>query len=654
MSIDGGLTALGGFLHQTVVALSLNADTFQEYHDAPHNKGDLEMVLGFAKDGEVCYEDEDQDVSIRHALHGDQPGYILVQLKYSSLSPRPPIAKNEMKNIISRLQVSKEKAFIHGRQVTGYSLLTNRALSNDAQQMVATSPLPFYVTSSLPERYWEERLRQFARGFSCIDSEIEAGIRKGIGELLLRTTNPRFYGEPVITREMVIQLFTGCQTAHPLTPESVATKGQQQVLTLFTQPFHLDLQPLLVRQSIYKRLSELVERHAFVVLSGVGGNGKTATLWQWMYDSLTSESPQQLGIYYSLSSAQFVQEDFLAHQFCIWANVPTSHDWRRQGPEQILDRLEIARMASMKNPSVSHPIFVLGLDAVDEAFREGDRNALRKLLMWFWEQEVHMSQKPRATLIVTCRDSKELATQWLDISSPYEDELKPFRDVEVLINEFSASELVTAANLHLPVLAARFEQTYRSLQASSSLIASGQKYRPLDVNNHSFLTIDPFEMEASGVLRPENPSLQAVKAEIFEALRHPTLWHCLLKVDDTVQSCVLDGEAEALAHLATRFLSWFCHKVRARGKRTQNGDMIEVLKVIAHHCDPRRSPLYQNKAWVTHASRTPYMNREQAEFFFDEALSAGLIVGDRRGWWRWRHPFIGEYLALQSLDEEEE
>src|SRR6266516_5179795 len=55
--MDGGLTALGGFLYQTVVALSLKEDTFQEYDDAPINKGDLETVLGFAKDGEVGYED---------------------------------------------------------------------------------------------------------------------------------------------------------------------------------------------------------------------------------------------------------------------------------------------------------------------------------------------------------------------------------------------------------------------------------------------------------------------------------------------------------------------------------------------------------------------------------------------------------------------
>jgi hypothetical protein len=250
----------------------------------------------------------------------------------------------------------------------------------------------------------------------------------------------------------------------------------------------------------------------------------------------------------------------------------------------------------------------LGLDAVDEAFREGDRNALRSLLMWFWQQEGHRRQQPRATLIVTCRDSKELAARWLNIASPYEYEPKPFREVEVVINEFSASELVSAATLHVPALAARFEQTYRAREVSPSVLASDQSYRSFEAQLATFLAP---EMEVSRVLVPESPSLQAVDTAIFEALRHPTLWHCLLKIDDQMQSRVLDGEEEALAHLATRFLSWFCQKACARGKRTQTGDMMEVLKVIAHHCDPHQSPRFRKKDWTTHASKTPYMNRDR-------------------------------------------
>lgn len=633
--MDGGLTALGGFLSQTVGALSLKADTFQEYQDAPTNKDDLETLLGFAKDGEMRYEDEDQDVSIRHVLHDEQPGYILVQFKYSSISPRPPITQYDIRKIISRLKASEEKARVHGRQVTGYSLLTNRPLNADTQRMVETYRLPFYVAHSLPERYWEERLRQFARGFSCINSEIDAGIRQGIGELLLRSTNPGYYGEPVITREMLIGIFTGCQTTHALTPEIVAKESQQQLSKLCTEFLHLGTPPLLVRQSVHKRLSDLVEQHAFVVLSGVGGNGKTAALCQWMDDCFVSALPQRLGTYYNLSRSQSVQEDFLAQQFCTWAHVPTSHHWYLlRTPEQILDRLEIARAASMKTPSINHPIFVLGLDAVDEAFQEHDQHALRTLLMWFWEQEVHLSHQPRATLIVTCRDTEELAER-LSIVSPYGERPKPFRNVEVPVEKFSPSELVAAARLHLPTFAERFEQAYRAVEVQPTVLASS--------------------LETTSVLQPENPALEAVDGEVFQALRHPTLWHCLLEVDNgTMQSHMLDGKVNALEQLASHFLRWFCSKMRARGKRTRHDDMIEVLKAIAHHCDPHRSPRYQDKDWVTQASRTPYMNREQAESFFEEALSAGLIVGDIRGWWRWHHPFIGEYLTLQPPSAEDE
>jgi hypothetical protein len=288
----------------------------------------------------------------------------------------------------------------------------------------------------------------------------------------------------------------------------------------------------------------------------------------------------------------------------------------------------------MNAPSMSHPVFVLGLDAVDEAFREHDQRALRKLLMWFWKQEEELRQQPRATLIVTCRDPKELAERWLSLTSPYEDEPKPFRGVEVMVDEFSPSELVAAARLHLPALAERFEHAYRALEGQGTLLASS--------------------LETASVLQPESPSLRSVETEVFQALRHPTLWHCLLKVDVTMHSRVLDGEMDALAHLVMHFLSWFCHKVRARGKPAHNGEIIEVLKAIAFHCDPRRSPRHPSKDWKAHASKTAYMNREQAELFYEEALSAGLIVRDTGGWWRWRHPCVGEYLAVQSSNLEEE
>ncbi|MFL5701532.1 MAG: NACHT domain-containing protein [Ktedonobacteraceae bacterium] len=363
------------------------------------------------------------------------------------------------------MKASAEQALLHGHQVTGYSLLTNRPLNDAAWQLAKSSPVPFYVASSLPERYWEERLRRFARCFSCTDTEVADGIRRGIGDLLQRVTHRRYFGEPVITREMLIEAFTGSPATHALTPDIVAEKSRQQLNRLFRQPFHLGQLPFVLRPSIQKQLSDLVEQHAFIVLSGTGGNGKTTALWQWIEDCLTSRLPQQRGIYYHLDSADKVQRDFLAVRFCRWARVPTTHHWMILNiPEQIIDRLEIARNASTKLP-LEHPlIFVLALDAVDEAFQQPDKDALKELLMWFWEQETQLNVRPRATLIITCRETKELARNWLRIISPHEKEPKPFRDIEVEVKEFSPDELVAAARQCLPTVADRFEKARQALE----------------------------------------------------------------------------------------------------------------------------------------------------------------------------------------------
>jgi hypothetical protein len=164
----------------------------------------------------------------------------------------------------------------------------------------------------------------------------------------------------------------------------------------------------------------------------------------------------------------------------------------------------------------------------------------------------------------------------------------------------------------------------------------------------------PESEDEERLLKASLAAARRALAKLIKALRHPTLWHCLLSVAGMIQSRVLDGEAQALEQLASHFLSWFCHKVRARGNRARDEEMIDVLKEIARHCDPRRSSRYMKKDWITHASNTPHMNTGLAASFFEEGLSAGLIVRDTGGWWQWRHPFIGEHLAMQPASSEDE
>jgi len=204
MAMDGGLTALGGFLYQAVGALGLKAGAFQEMTNRTTGSTDLETLLGFAKSGVIHYEDLDQDASIQSVLHGEQQGYVLVQFKYSSQNPPETITLPELEEILQRLRRSEAKARLLGYQVTGYSLLSNRRLSEPARHHAdearAGRP-PLYVARSLPDDLWEGLLRRFAQTYGCVDSEIERGIREGIGTVMQQAGS---HGRPVITKELLV------------------------------------------------------------------------------------------------------------------------------------------------------------------------------------------------------------------------------------------------------------------------------------------------------------------------------------------------------------------------------------------------------------------------------------------------------------------
>ncbi len=638
--MDGGLTALGGFLYQTIGALGLKAGAYQEMTDHTTGSTDLETLLGFAKSGDIHYEDLDQDASIRSVLHGEQQGYILVQFKFSSQDPPETITLPDLEEILQRLRKSEARARHLGYQVTGFSLLSNRRLSEPARQRAdeagADRP-PLHVAPSLPDDLWEGLLRRFAQTYGCVESEIESGIREGIGTVMQLAGS---HGRPVITKELLVKIFTGHGTTRPLTPETVARHSIQELRTFFKRilPLHASNTQLLLRQQILDELSRRIELegHAFIVLSGLGGNGKTLSLFQWMDGCLTSPLPQRQGAYYTLLPAKNVEADCFAHILCTWAGVPPGHPWSAlHRPEYVLERLKIARQVHA-TMTTSHPVFILGLDAVDEALLQQDRLALRQLLMWFWEQEERWSQqRPQATLIVTCRNVNDLVTKWLDVSPDYLDAREaalPLELLEIKVDEFTADELCEVARMSMPDVAGRFEK--------AALVTN--------------------ELRGTGSLRSQAPAIlhdlssaQAVDEEVFTALRHPILWRCFLNLDAQTQSLALNGESAALAQLTLRFMHQFCQRARARGQQTDI-DLLEVVKAVAYTCEQHASPRYTRRQWIEAASRTGYMSDPLAEKLFVEALSFGLIRGDGGAWWRWHHPFIGEYLALKppSLEDE--
>src|SRR6266849_3696947 len=396
-SVDGGLTALAGYLYQTVGVLGMRAGAHQLTNLT--GSDDLEALLALVKDNELRYEYLDQDASIRHALGIDeQDEYILVQCKYSRQEQPAKIGPQELAKIIKRLKESADRAKSLGHRVTGYILITNRVLgpeaqitrntaqtANSSQQRSETNRILGQLRMITPRSMsdWEMDLQGFAQTYGCLEADIRQGIDELIGNTIRRTVEK---GAPSITTNDLVQSFTGSNQARQLTPTSVAEWSRVQ-LKDFSTNHHIVRkreQELVRRSLVLDTISQLANEHAIVIVYGLGGSGKTVALCHWIEEFLALTTPKLQGRYTAIMAAEEIQSGCLAHLLCNWANLPFQHGWRAQtSPEHVLERLRVA------SQGVTHPILYLGIDAVDEerGIQDSTRTAIRELLGWFWKEE---------------------------------------------------------------------------------------------------------------------------------------------------------------------------------------------------------------------------------------------------------------------------
>lgn len=101
-SIDGGLTALAGYLYQTVGVLGMQAKAYRLENLIGSN--DLEALLMLIQQGELLYEYLDQDAAITRRSLGIDPQaeIVLVQFKFSRQTPPAKIGKQELFTILFR------------------------------------------------------------------------------------------------------------------------------------------------------------------------------------------------------------------------------------------------------------------------------------------------------------------------------------------------------------------------------------------------------------------------------------------------------------------------------------------------------------------------------------------------------------------------
>jgi hypothetical protein len=648
---DGGITALAGFLYQTIGTIGLAVSAFQQASD--DGAVDLETLLGIEAAGEIHYEHFDQDATIQEVFPDKKhTGYMLIQFKYSRVRPERAITPTELKKIATRLQVSEKRANDLGQSVTRYVLLTNRPLSETALPLInptgtATNAHP-KKTTSIPDilqrlqvikpishEIWEHAIQEYASNHGCLEHEIKRGLHECIGQLTLRAST---HGSTLLTKEDLLFALTSNRQARPLLPANIAKHCQAQLTDLAERRQFEPDQRQLVRRDLLTQLSHYAETHALIALTGSGGNGKTVALWHWIEESLHSLLPQKHGVYYALVAAEDADNDCLGEQLHAWAQLPLGHSWRAEAhhhPESVLLRLQAARRDG------KHPLLLLGVDAVDEVLLANSRPGLRSLLRWFWQEGKQAQREhrlPQATAIITCRDYDTLTREWLEITSHF-GHLQTEQNIlaHVDVSRFSDQELLAAAQHNVPDLAERFLETISPIEQRHGLDSRSDLLSP---------TLPEFiELLQPGASSDPPP---LIAPEVFQSLHHPVLWQCLLLLDPLQQARALDGASESLARLAAFFTHWFCTKAKRRGYHLDIPHLVEVIGTIAHQCSHQISTYHTRAQWLEAIHTTGLMSDNEARSFFDEALSAGLINYDGNNRWYWCHPFICDHLLAST------
>lgn len=639
---EGGQAALAGYLYQILGVCGMKAKLYRLHRstedteaDEP-SSSDIEELFLLMRRGSVQHEAYGQDAVIRRYQHlgiNESDQCILVQFKYSQHDPTLPIYPKELRKILDRLHTSAQWASREGEQVTGNVLITNRELSPGAKELRDAAkndkphkdlddkqrailrglrlPSPSQVAWST----WIDELKNFARSYGEFDQEIQNGIATLIGHILLRTERE---GTPYIELADLINAFTGSKDAQPLTPEQIWEHNKHETNT-FMQLAGIQFEAILRRPAILEEIRRLVEEgHALIFLIGGGGCGKTVSAIHWVRDTVTS-APKTMNAYATILSAKHVQRDCLQRLISQWRNLRGTQHGLDSLPEQALERLCIA------NPHGQHPLLYLSIDELDENIENTEQgNIVYELLKWFWTKDIDCrgGAFPRATLIVTARDKKDI-NNWLKVHPQ-----SSKQPVFVKVNDFTIPELKTelelAENHALPAASSRL---LNALQ-----LRLGQSTTSLSDDTFSLLPIT-------------NPFTSPVDEQMLDSLLHPVIWGEFLRLDSEAQSHILDGNAGAKHRLAGKYIKWFCWKAYIRGlwPKLQEEEVLAILKNIARYCGMSNPARHSRNDWNEYACSTKIVNEREAGSLYREAESSGLI--NIEGLWRWRHQFVYDFLV---------
>jgi hypothetical protein len=624
---DGGRTALAGFLYQFIGGLALEAQAQVRVDDPKQTEQELDALLDVVIQGRLIFEVIEEDLVITSTANDGATEVALIQYKYSRQSPPAKIGKEDLQDIIKGLENSAKRAKALGHRITHYVLVTNREYGPTAEALrsLAASSAPRVaglikgrraILNALesfdarPQEGWLHDLEEFGRRYGATELEIERGIDQLVGKVFRHVADG---ADNSVTKELLASAFTETKHAKSIAAGQCTTAS---AISLEERRGDWGLPLNLLPRAELDRITALTAQRALVILSGGGGSGKTATAWQWAYN-LASSTPG--GDFTALERAATLKTSWVASTISGWRGLHDLHDHRN---EDISDA--IARLVSA-NPSI-RPVLHLALDGADEVWPNPDQQGRIETLVRWCDREDRRAraarEKPRVSLIVTCREADEFLSDYLHLN-----EAEPARPREdwpptVPLDDFTDGELLRAI----------------AAQASYSSRALAE-------------VLGPPEAESGAKFAGRRKAVLHADPTIIKALHHPLMLGTFLNLSSPEQEVVLQAKAAADTYLlAEKFIERFVFRVRRRHRAahlTREG-IKEALRVIAQHTHTTATdhPHTYEDDW-----RGPTMgviDNDHARALWGESLSGGLVTPDARPKWRWRHPFVRDYLASLS------
>jgi hypothetical protein len=344
-----------------------------------------------------------------------------------------------------------------------------------------------------------------------------------------------------------------------------------------------------LERRIQQELQDLTEQYPVVFVSGEGGSGKSLAVVNF----LRSIVDQQL---VWTEGATTATEELLVSAVTA-ARLPSGGC---AGVDRHLGDI-LARLTTAN--SNRRPLWTIDLDGIDEAPEHVV--PIRTLINLCWARGSRDASP--ASIVASCRaetgrrTKEDLVARWLDTPEPQLVDGIGF----VEVGDFTDEEIVDAARL----LNGAPER--RIISAG----ATGEE-----------------------ALRRDLPP---VSHEILLSLRHPVVWGGYASLSEPERKGVLDGERLCLNHLAERLCRRFLVRCRAR-KRWRDDQMLDqALGMVARAT--AGPPPYTFDDWDQACQQC--LDEAEARDLCHEALSYGLIKREENRSWRWRHPFLADYLA---------